>query len=610
MFNIIHYCGAKVKAVSVYCQIFKIFIFKKIIITSLINHSLMKQRLFVLNLIILLPVFLICQNRYDVLIDEIMADPTPQVGLPNHEWIELKNVSSATIDLAGWRLTDASGQSGPMPSYLLSPGNFVIICTGNAIANLSLFGPCISVTSFPSLDNAGDKLALKSPSGTIIHAVEYDLSWYRNAIKENGGWTLEMIDPQNPCSGAGNWTASTDPTGGTPGKKNAADAFNADNEGPSALRALVTNDTTILIIFNEPLDSLSGTFPVNFSLDGSITVLTASSVPPLFNEVEIRVSPALEQNKIYTLTARNIKDCSGNTIGVQHTVRVGIPEIPGQLDLVINEILFNPRSGGSDYAEFFNRSNKIIDVSRLYIANRNSSGAISSQQLVSARPSYIFPGDYFVITEDLPALQLDYLVKDPGAVIPVSSLPSYPDNEGILVLLNYQGDIIDELHYYDDWHFKLIQNTEGVSLERIDPETKTQEVLNWHSAASTAGYGTPGYENSQYSRAASREAILSISPKIFSPDNDGLDDIATIRYAVDEPGYVANITIYDAAGRTVRNLVRNDIMGLEGNWHWDGLDEKGQQLPIGNYIILTEIFNLQGQKKKFKQSVVLARKLG
>ncbi|MEI9955693.1 MAG: lamin tail domain-containing protein [Ferruginibacter sp.] len=51
-------------------------------------------------------------NRFDVVIDEIMADPTPQIGLPNNEWIELRNTSATTFNLAGWKIGDATGQSG------------------------------------------------------------------------------------------------------------------------------------------------------------------------------------------------------------------------------------------------------------------------------------------------------------------------------------------------------------------------------------------------------------------------------------------------------------------------------------------------------------------
>ena len=164
--------------------------------------------------LLLLPTFVTAQNRYDVVIDELMADPTPQVSLPNNEWIELKNVSASPINLQNWRIGDATGQSGPMPNFVLQPDSFVIVCTGSAVAALQVYGRTISVTSFPSLDNDGDQLFLKSNTGVTIHAVSYSSSWYQNAVKSDGGWSLEMIDTKSPCAGMSNWKASTDVKGG------------------------------------------------------------------------------------------------------------------------------------------------------------------------------------------------------------------------------------------------------------------------------------------------------------------------------------------------------------------------------------------------------------
>ena len=103
--------------------------------------------------------------------------------------------------------------------------------------------------------------------------------------------------------------------------------------------------------------------------------------------------------------------------------------------------------------------------------------------------------------------------------------------------------------------------------------------------------------------------LIEVTPKVFSPDNDGRDDIATIQYKTTEPGYIANITIYDANGRPVRNLVKNATLGLQGYWVWDGLDDKRLKLAVGTYIVFTEIFNLNGKKEIFKNVVVLARQL-
>ena len=176
-------------------------------------------------------------QQYDVVIDELMADPTPQVGLPNNEWIELRNTSSFAINLQGWKLADATGQSGAMPNFILQPDSFVIVCTGSAsYQRLLRLETAISVTSFPSLDNDGDLISLFSATGKTIHSVQYTSAWYQNELKKDGGWTLEMIDTKNPCSGISNWKASTDANGGTPGRKNSVDALITDDNSAQTFK--------------------------------------------------------------------------------------------------------------------------------------------------------------------------------------------------------------------------------------------------------------------------------------------------------------------------------------------------------------------------------------
>lgn len=354
---------------------------------------------------------------------------------------------------------------------------------------------------------------------------------------------------------------------------------------------------------------MNGALTTNYTIDGGNSIISALPVAPLFTEIELKLNAVLSVNTAYTITVNNITDCKGNVISMDNTIKIALPSDAIADDLVINEILFNPKPDGYDYIELYNKSGKAIDASKIYIANRNSTGTISSAAQLSSLPFYIYPGDYIVITEDAASLQKSYLVKNPKQVLVISSLPSYPDDAGDVIITNMQGDIVDEVKYDKDWHFKLIDNDEGVSLERIDPAGPSQDASNWHSAASTAGYGTPTYINSQYKQTQAADATIEVSPKVFSPDNDGHDDIATIQYKVSEPGYVANITIFDAAGRPVRVLVNNGTMALNGYWNWDGLNDKRAKLPVGTYIIYTEIFNLQGKKKHFKNAVVLARRL-
>jgi hypothetical protein len=548
-------------------------------------------------------------TRNNIIIDELMADPSPPVGLPNNEWIELRNNSSTAFNLLGWRIGDATGQSGPMPAFNLLPDSFVIVCTAGALAAMSAYGPAISVTGFPSLDNTGNVIYLRSPQNRMIHAVNYTDSWYRNELKKDGGWSLEMIDTKNPCSGFTNWKAAVDVMGGTPGKKNSADAADPDFTAPQLLRAYATDSINISLVFDEPLDSTKAATAANYSISEGIgTPQLVMAVAPVFDKVNLRLNAPLSRNKVYAITISAVTDCNGNVIGTKNKTRLGLSEIADSLSVVINEVLFNPPSNGTDYVEIYNRGNKIIDLKQMYIANRNAAGVISNIRQLSIDNYLLFPQDFMVITEDPAIVKRDFITQDMDAFITLTSMPSFNDDEGNVVILNAQGNISDELKYDEKWHFKLIDNPEGVALERIDYNATTQNPDNWHSAASSVGYGTPTYKNSQYRLDLQVQGTITVLPEIVSPDNDGMDDFAIVEYSFPSPGYIANITIFDANGRAVRYLQRNALCGVNGNFRWDGLGEKYQRLPVGIYIIFTEVFNLEGKKKQFRNAIVMARK--
>lgn len=549
-------------------------------------------------------------NRYDVVISEIMADPSPAVQLPGNEWIELRNTSNVAFNLQGWRIGDATGISGPMPAYLLKPDSMVIVCTGSAVAAMQVYGPVISVTSFPSLDNDGDMLFLRSPQNRIIHSVAYSSTWYSNELKKEGGWTLEMIDIQNPCSGSSNWKASTDSKGGTPGQRNSVAAINADREPPQLLRAYAADSVTVMLLFDEPLDSLKAVAITNYMIsDGIGTPQSVTCTAPIFDRVTLRLNNPLQHNKVYIVSAISaITDCVGNALGAKRTVRVGLAVQADSLDVVINEVLFNPKPAGTDYVELYNRSNKIVDARQLHIANRNSTGLVSNIKPLSTDNYLLFPQDFMVVTENPSLVKAQYIAQNWDAFMAVASMPSFNDDKGCVILLNGQGKIVDELAYDEKWHHPLIDNREGVSLERIDYHAPTQNAANWHSAATSVGYGTPTYKNSQYRADVQLKGTITVTPEICSPDNDGFDDFVTISYQFPEQGNVANITIFDAAGRPVRYLQRNALCGLQGNYRWDGLDDRSQLLPSGIYIVYTAVFNVQGKTRQFKNTVVLVRK--
>ncbi len=158
-------------------------------------------------------------------------------------------------------------------------------------------------------------------------------------------------------------------------------------------------------------------------------------------------------------------------------------------------------------------------------------------------------------------------------------------------------------------HFALLNSSKGVSLERVDFNRVSQDYTNWHSAAEAVGFATPAYKNSQYNDATESDNSVLIRPEIFSPDEDGVNDILTINYHFDTPGFVANTTIYDSKGRLIKYFLRNELLGIDSSFSWDGINENHEKASIGIYIVFTEVFDLSGRVKQFKRTCVLGGKL-
>lgn len=539
----------------------------------------------------------------ELLITEIMADESPVVGLPAQEYIELHNPTGKVLTLQGIRYSDATSTT-TFPNVQLQPGEYAVVVTNSQVANFSQYGKVIGISNFPSLNNTGELLTLRQPDGKLIYTVNYSDAWYKDNTKQEGGWSLEMIDVTNPCAGSTNWLPSVDPRGGTPAQSNSVAASNPDNLPPVLVDVTAVAPDRLLLRFNEKLDSMQAAQVANYNVRQTINIINVQVQGPLFTEVLLQLNAPLQEKQVYTLTATNIRDCAGNLADGSATF--ALPSAPEPGDVVINEVLFNPRPNGADFVELVNRSDKYINFKDWKLANI-SADTISSIKVITDGNYILSPGQFVILTSDPDNIKMNYPAAPENTFLRMSSLPSYPDTEGNVVVLQPDNRVADRFDYNEDMHFSLIDDVNGVSLERIRLEGPTV-AGNFHSAATTI-FATPGYINSQSQEGIVIQQAFKIEPPVFSPDGDGYQDFTTINYSTATTGYVANITIFDAQGREVRKLVRNELLASNGFFQWNGLREDGSKAAIGYYLFYIELFNLNGQKQEFKEKVVVGGRL-
>jgi hypothetical protein len=536
----------------------------------------------------------------DVIITEFFPDPSPVIGLPEVEFVEIYNTSSKIFNIAGWKIGDAS-TDGTIGDAWLLPGEYKVL-TANANDSLFTTSDAAGVTSFPSLNNAGDDVVLKDSYGNILDKLTYTDDWYRDEIKKSGGYTLELINPNDPCSDSENWIASNSASGGTPGAQNSVFDLSPDIQSPSVVLWLALAPNYLEIHFSEGMDSTS-LANANLSFSPALSIQNRFILGAHPNLMTLQLNEQLMPSTVYTVTLSNVGDCWLNYANTEG--QFALADVPQKGEIVINEILQNPLNGGQDWIELYNNSDKIFNLKDWQFANFDND-TIDNFKTISEN-YFLYPRDYAVVGKDSNFVKANYPASVSGKFV-YAELPSYNNDSGSVYLL-FNSEIIDKVSYQDEWHFDLLDNTDGVSLERIDPNGLSSSEFNWHSAAEDIGFATPGRVNSQFLPAVSNGEI-TLTSDIFSPDNDGFEDILQVSYEMNEPSLLGKVTIYDDRGRLIRKLFSNELLGSIGTFTWDGVTDSQNKASIGVYILLFEAFSTNGSVIFIsKNAVTLAGKL-
>ncbi len=534
----------------------------------------------------------------DIIINEIYAQPTGNNGIPDAEYVELYNASENVINLQGVMLENELIEQ----HILIYPDSFLVLADVENNFEFSAFNGDVVFLQHLSLTDGGMNLELKDANEIILDQVNYNTFWYHDLNKDGGGWSLELINPNDPCSNEDNWRASVNARGGTPAERNSVYSIAPDITPPQLLYVLSEPINSVTLVFNEPIDetSLSN---LTWTVNGEVQNISNAH---LANDDGTWVSifyGTMTAGVVYTFDLSGIQDCWGNeSVLIQN--RFALPETAQPGDIIINEILYNPYENGKDFIEIYNNSLRNISIAEWKLSKLD---AISTRTITELQ-MVLLSGEYLILTEDGTDLIAFYPDTKTNRIFRVEDMPDFPSEDAVFIALP-DSIISDAVFYNDAAHFPLLNSFDGVSLERIAFNRPSADITNWHSASELVGFATPGYQNSQSNNNFTTEQSFEVVNEIFSPDNDGFQDVVTFAYNLDEPGYTGNITIYDSEGRHVKKLMQNDLLGLSGSISWDGFNDEKQKASIGIYVVYFEVFNLKGDVSKFKKTCVVAHQL-
>jgi len=533
----------------------------------------------VLFLIFLLTLTTAGQTNKNLIISEVMFRPHGS----NNEFIELFNISAAdTINLKKIKIKYYKSSFDEIDttkgSFLLFPKTFAVIFEGDySIAN----GRYSNIVPPKALqlkikDNAfgtsGMSNSLNRPV-YLLNSRNDTLDYYIYSANNKEGISDErfFLDSLH----LNNLWKNSIKDDGTPGKWNSTSPLNYDltieNIGFSSSNL---REGLILQGFVKVLNSglnAANQFDIELFDDSKMDSITQADELVFqknnlylnsFDSLNIKFNTKFNAGRHLLIARVNYSADEDTTNNIFYKYFNVLPKPLGFNNIVINEIMYNPKSNQPEWIELFNNTQTTISLKGWKIKDNSTTAFISSNNVG------INPGSYLVIADDSisPGNQptFNYLILN---------LPSLNNGGDQIILIDSTGKTIDSVFYSANWG-----GNKGYSLERI---------------SSTAGSNIPGNWGSSISRFHSTPSRLNS----ITPTNYDLA-ISTFKqnsaYHIFNKPFNATIVIFN------NGLLKSDSAYLSIY-----LDVNRDSIPQPNELIAEKFIQPINSKDSIKQPLTL-----
>jgi hypothetical protein len=554
--------------------------------------------------------FIVGVQPGSIVINEIMYAPTGDMP----EWIEFYNAGDAAVDVGSWKISDSntkSKSSVPEPHFIIQPDSYFLFTTDSSLQSYYSLPVPVFVAPFSALNNTTpDAVVLFDSRGGMMDSV-----WYTPTWGGANGKSLERVDCFSSSVDSANWESSLP----TPGVENSVAKKDFDLTITNGSVRLSGNGLRLTsTVLNVGRNVVKG-FSVRFYHDAngdsvasarellqSVDIAALAPSDSILSQFDWQTNVKGKISIICRVEFSGDERTSNNTLFLMGSNRFQPQSV------VINEIMYEPLSGHSEFIELFNRSADTVDVQTWRIMDAPSSSGNRAVIQFPNTTSPLLPNQFLVVTADSTLLsEFSFLGTSSNGKIIIGNKDLSLNNSGDeVVLVDQTNTQIDSVRYSPSWHNPSPSaSTVGKSLERVNPSFESNDRRNWSTSVSPAG-ATPMQRNSIFTTAIPSAASLQLSPNPFSPDNDGFEDFLAISYSLPSTTSMIRVRCFDVQGRLVRIIANNEPAASTGTLLWNGLDDNNQRVRIGMYIVLLEALDAAGGVvRTMKDVAVVATKL-